>query len=110
MIDWVRVADLRSEIGDDGFGEVIDLFLEETDEVIARLTDQPVSSDIARELHFLKGSALSLGFDDLANLCQEGERRANLGDHALIDVAQVITVYHASKAEFATGLVQILAA
>lgn len=41
MIDWERVADLRSEIGDDGFDEVIALFLEETDEVIARLSARP---------------------------------------------------------------------
>ncbi len=31
------------------------------------------------ELHFLKGSALNLGFADLAALCQDGEKRRGIG-------------------------------
>ena len=36
MIDWGRVKDLRSEIGAEDFSDVVALFLEEADEVIAR--------------------------------------------------------------------------
>ncbi|MDP3961664.1 MAG: Hpt domain-containing protein [Pseudorhodobacter sp.] len=110
MIDWERVADLRSEIGDDGFVEVIALFLEETDEVIARLSARPDPARVERDLHFLKGSALNLGFRALADLCQDGERRAAAGEAALVDVAAVVRAYHASKAAFQSGLAQATAA
>ncbi|WP_040672044.1 Hpt domain-containing protein [Rhodobacter ferrooxidans] len=110
MIEWGRVADLRSEIGDEAFGEVIDLFLEETDEVIARLIERPDLAQIERDLHFLKGSALNLGFCDLADLCQDGERRAAAGDAALVDVGAVVRVYFESKAAFQMGLAQSSAA
>ena len=110
MIDWERVADLRSEIGRDGFDEVIALFLEETDEVIARLGARPEPARIERDLHFLKGSALNLGFSALAALCQDGERRAAAGEAALVDIGAVVRTYQASKAAFQIGLAQASAA
>jgi len=33
MIDWDRVVELCSEIGEEGFGEVVDLFLDEVEGV-----------------------------------------------------------------------------
>lgn len=72
MIDWLRMSELRDEIGQDGFDEVVDVFLEETDEVLARLIQDPLPTQ--EDLHFLKGSALNLGFVAVAQLCQEGER------------------------------------
>ena len=62
MIDWERVADLRSEVGEDDFFEVVDMFLEEVEEVIDRLTSSPEPARFEDDLHFLKGSALNLGF------------------------------------------------
>ena len=115
MIDWTRVSDLRSEIGDDGFAEVTDLFLEETDEVIARLSGSGpigsgVAADIGRDLHFLKGSSLNLGFSDLAALCQDGERRAMAGEGSSVDLARILDCYAASKSGFLRGLAQQSAA
>ncbi|MDP4031368.1 MAG: Hpt domain-containing protein [Pseudorhodobacter sp.] len=110
MIAWEQVADLRSEIGSDGFGEVIAMFLEETDEVITRLTERPDPAQIECDLHFLKGSALNLGFRELAGLCQDGERRAALGDARSVDIAAVVHSYHASKTAFQTGLARSSAA
>ena len=106
MIDWERVSDLESEIGVDGFAEVVDLFLEETDEVIGRLSTAPVARQIGKDMHFLKGSALNLGFTDLAVLCQDGERRAGLDHSVAVDLAAVISVYHESKAAFLMGMAQ----
>ena len=37
MIDWPRVKELREEVGAEGFGEVVDLFIEEVEEVISKL-------------------------------------------------------------------------
>ena len=106
MIDWERVSDLRSEIGDEGFAEVVEIFLEETDDVIARLSAGPPEVQIGQDLHFLKGSALNLGFSHLASLCQDGERRAGLGDAAAIDLAMIIRSYHDSKSAFLMGPAQ----
>lgn len=104
MIDWGRVTDLRSEIGDDGFDEVIDLFLEETDEVAAGLATLDEAAAIAAALHFLKGSALNLGFCDLASLCQDGERLAAAGDHRRIDLARVQRLYRDTRTAFLAQL------
>ena len=49
------------------------------------------------DLHFLKGSALNLGFTDLGTLCHAGEERAARG---LLDgskLAAIVDAYHASR-------------
>ncbi len=99
MIDWMRVDELRAEVGDDGFDEVVDLFLEETDEVIARLTEVD-DADLGRDMHFLKGSALNLGLRELAKMCQDGERLCAAGQASKVDRATLITAYHKAKAAF----------
>ncbi len=104
QIDWKRVDELRSEVGADAFAEVVELFLEEVEEVIARLRSAPGAERLGDDLHFLKGSALNLGFVDVAALCQEGERRAAAGDAAAVDVAAVIESYETSRSAFLAGL------
>ncbi|MAQ85936.1 Hpt domain-containing protein [Psychromarinibacter halotolerans] len=100
MIDWTRVEELKSEIGADAFIEVADLFLEETDEVVVTL-DTPAPDSVVRErLHFLKGSALNLGFQEMADLCSRGERLAAAGQSADVDTAQIVSVYAESKSLF----------
>jgi HPt (histidine-containing phosphotransfer) domain-containing protein len=98
MIDWKRVEELRAEIGADGFAEVADMFLEEADQVVQRLGAGVAAEEVGAQLHFLKGSALNLGLADLALICQDGERKAAAGYGALVDLAQVARVYHASRA------------
>lgn len=100
MIDWARVEELRDEVGAEDFEEVVELFLEEVDEMISRLTDTPDPSTYEADLHFLKGSGLNLGFADFCALCADGERSAMNGDTDSIDISQVITAYHASRAAF----------
>lgn len=102
MIDWDRVANLRAEIGAEDFSEVAAMFLDEADEVVARLRRGGPGPGLEAELHFLKGSALNLGFRELAGLCNDGEKRAAAG--AAVDVARVMQSYAASRAAFATGL------
>ena len=103
MINWDRVTELRDEIGGEDFAEVVTLFLEEADEVALRLPDCTNAKPLENALHFLKGSALNLGFSDLASLCQEGERIAASGS-ADFDVARVVACYDASKTAFESGL------
>jgi len=76
MIDWARVAQLREEIGAEDFSEVIEIFLEEVESEIAPLRQTCTPSQLEAVLHFLKGSALNLGFATFAELCADGETKA----------------------------------
>jgi histidine phosphotransfer protein HptB len=102
VIDWSRVQELKLEIGPDDFEEVVSLFLEEADQTVGSLTSLTEAVSMQHSLHFLKGSALNLGFTELAHLCQEEERRAASGN---TDIAMdaVATVYQRSRVEFLTG-------
>ena len=106
MIDWERVADLRAEVGEEDFAEVVELFLEEVEEVVARLRAAPNPARFEDDLHFLKGSALNLGFRSFSGLCQTGEKQAATGQAAAVNIVQVLASYEASKQEFLNGLPQ----
>jgi len=102
MINWERVNELRDEVGAEDFKEVVDLFLEEVEEVLERLRDKPDPSRFEEDLHFLKGSALNLGFTALGDLCQKGERQPEA-----VDFGSILKIYEASKAEFLTSAVDL---
>ena len=73
MINWDRVDELRHEVGPEDFNEVIELFLEEVDDTISTLGMCDGNRTLEEQLHFLKGSALNIGFSDFASLCHAGE-------------------------------------
>ena len=104
MIDWPRVKELREEVGAEDFGEVVDLFLEEVEEVIERLNGLEDRSTLEQDLHFLKGSALSLGFQAFSALCQDGERQSAQGQADTVDVPSIIAEYQSSKTAFISEL------
>ncbi|WP_081536067.1 Hpt domain-containing protein [Rhodovulum sp. P5] len=95
MIDWARIDELRSEVGEDAFGEVLDLFLEEVDEVIARLPQTTDPETLAGELHFVRGSALNLGLRDFCGLCRDIEDRLAGGQP--VELGPLVTCYAESK-------------
>lgn len=101
MIDWMRVTELRTEIGAEDFTEVVDLFLEEVDAGMAELGSDP--DHLEEQLHALKGSALNLGFSDFAALCQAGETRAASGQGD-IDLDALRATYDVSMTAFLEGL------
>lgn len=103
MIDWDRVAELQEEVGQDGFCEVVALFLEETDEVVARLARHETAQELGCDLHFLKGSALNLGLRALAQLCQEGERLCEGGTADRVNLPTLRRLYEESKAALRLG-------
>ena len=74
LVDETRLRALREEVGDDGYDEVLALFLAESDEAVGRLEVWAGGEIPGAELHFLKGIALNLGFDDLAALCRKAEK------------------------------------
>ncbi|MFX0545485.1 Hpt domain-containing protein [Roseovarius sp. S1116L3] len=104
MIDWARIAELRSEIGADDFAEVVELFLEEVEGEITQLLPGADAQTLESRLHFLKGSALNLGFTTFSSLCQHGESAAADGRTDAVDLPATIASYHAAKAEFLSGL------
>ena len=104
MIDWDRIEELRAEIGQEDFGEVVDIFLEEVEEGLARLRAATTAEALAAEFHFLKGSALNLGFQSFSTLCQAGETAASEGSYSKADIDAILSCYEASKKAFEQGL------
>jgi len=100
MIQWARVSELYEEIGADDFDEVVDLFLEEVEEVIGRLRTGPDHARLEEDLHFLKGSALNLGFEQFSQLCQQGETLSSENRAADVQLADILNCYDMSKARF----------
>lgn len=108
MIQWSRVRQLRDEVGADEFDEVVEIFLDEVQEVIAKMRNDTARTEMEQNLHFLKGSALSFGFDTFSKLCQDGERRAAAGESEAVDLDEIFTAYDDAKALFQAGLDQNL--
>lgn len=109
MIDWERLNELRDEIGPEDLADVVSVFLDETDEVIAGIRGLGAGQMESR-LHFLKGSALNLGLTAFADLCQEGEKRAAAGLPDPVDLDRLVALYHSSKSTFLGALAQGTAA
>lgn len=102
MIDWSHIDELKADMGD-SFDEIVEVFLEEVDDSIAKLAASD-SAGLASCLHFLKGAALNLGFTEFAALCSTGEVQADSGAAAQVDVARVRICYQKSRQEFVAGL------
>lgn len=104
MIDWSRTRTLRAEIGAEDFDEVVALFLDEVDEAIDDLCRRTAGDEVAAGLHFLKGSALNLGFSALASQCQAGEAALRADEAGAVDTAAIAATYAASREAFLGGL------
>lgn len=100
MIDWHRVTELKTDVLGDDFAEVFLLFLEEVEEVLSRLRENTDLSKFEEDFHFLKGSAVNVGFTEFGELCQAAEKAASSGEAARIDVESVIAAYEASVSAF----------
>lgn len=103
MIDWTRVSDLKEEVGEEDFDMILGIFEEEVNEVVARLRTTTDRSRMAEDLHFLKGSALNLGFTAVGRLCEVGERLGAEGRIAEFDLQALLDAYDASWGVFRRG-------
>ena len=93
MLDLDQLETLQAEIGADGYAEVADLLVCEIADGITALGTQPTGADLSAQFHYLKGSALNLGFRDFAALCAQGEQ----GEQGLpVDTAALQQVFDAS--------------
>ncbi len=95
MIDWCKIRELMDEIGDSDFPDVARMFLSDTDAAIARLG---ATQNIGDALHYIKGSALTMGFSELATLCQLGENAASAG--APVDLDALRSCFERSRDRF----------
>lgn len=86
----------------------MELFLEEVEEVVTRLKQDADVNELENDLHFLKGSAMNLGFSEFSALCQDGELRAAEGRGDEINLSKVVECYTVSKIAFVTDLPQVL--
>jgi len=96
MIDWQQAATLREEIGDEGFEDVLALYLQETEATLASF-GRP-GADAPALLHALRGSALTIGFAALAEMCGRLEAEARRG--LPVQSAAVAGCYAMSRAIF----------
>lgn len=100
MIDWGHVRELHREIGPHCFDEVQDIFLDEVGAIIARLRHGADGAALGADLHALKGSVITLGFVEVARLCQQGEVLVSQGHGSDVDVDGVVQAYHHSLGLF----------
>ncbi len=70
MIDWERIEDLRREVGQKDFADVVGLFFEEIDCSLPEVFELTEPDEIRDLLYFIRDSALNLGFFELARLCE----------------------------------------
>lgn len=110
VIDWERVRNLREEVGDESFRDVVAVFLDEVEQVIVQFRTGLAAEQIESALHFLKGGAMILGFAELGTKCDEGERLASAGRSAEVDLPSIVQLYEASRQEFVSALDAKLAA
>lgn len=104
MIDWSQVAQLRQDVGVEDFGEVLDIFFEEVEEVTAQIAQAIPPGDLGKHLHFLKGSASNLGFTEFSEACQKGETLCDKGAENQVNIPEILTVYSGSKQAFFSGI------
>lgn len=107
MIDWSHVDGLRIDLAE-GFDELVEVFLDEVDSAMARLSPDLAPGQMASDLHFLKGAALNLGFTAFADLCSQGEIRAGRGGR--VETAPIREIFSASRRAFVQGLAERRAA
>lgn len=110
MIDWQRVWELRDEVGAENFDEVVDLFLFEVEDELTKLREGGDNSALEARLHFLRGSAMNLGFEAFSQICLAGELAAGNGSDADIHIDNVLKCYVLSKSEFLQRMERIAAA
>ena len=100
MINWAHVAELYAEFGEDGFAEVLKVFMSEVTEGLVALEVAQSPIEHQNSFHFLKGAALNLGFEEVAALCDEGEILATRSEDFIKQKAEVMILFPATFTRF----------
>jgi len=102
MIDWNRVNELRTEVGKEDFGDVLDMFFDEVAEVLVGLGNGG-SEATKRDLHFLKGSAMNIGLAEVSALCLNFELALIADPDGAVDLNAIRRTFQASKDVLVAG-------
>ena len=102
MIDWDRVNELKAEVGEEDFAEVVALFFEEIEESVARLPDVKDAEPLAHALHFLRSVSLNHSNQSVMASNSPRSRRlsnitATLGQTKMIKIATTLVPITARK-------------
>ncbi|RCW88147.1 Hpt domain-containing protein [Paracoccus lutimaris] len=103
MLDWDRISELRGEVGDAEFQVILEMFLDEVESAMMRLSAKDPKR-LETSLHFLKGCAWNLGFSAFGGLCDEEERRAADGHAEDVGIDGLLACYSESKKAMMRGL------
>ncbi|MBP8932029.1 MAG: Hpt domain-containing protein [Paracoccus sp.] len=103
MLDWGRISELRGEVGDAEFQVILEMFLDEVESAMMRLSAGDAKR-LETSLHFLKGCAWNLGFAAFGSLCDEEERRAASGQAHEVSIEGLMNCYSESKKTMMRGL------
>ncbi|MEJ6393086.1 Hpt domain-containing protein [Gymnodinialimonas sp. 2305UL16-5] len=107
VVDWDRLNELKSDIGEEDFADVAMLFVSELTEHLDRLTAAPDAAS-AEDFHFLRGSAANLGFLSLVKACSIAESACISGQP--VDLVGVRTAFDAAMAEVSPKMPELSAA
>ena len=107
MLDWGRISELRGEVGDAEFQVILEMFLDEVESAMMRLSAKDPKR-LETSLHFLKGCAWNLGFVRFGAICDAGERLARAAPSE-VDLEAIFLGYAESRAAFIAGLHAIAA-
>ncbi|MEH6674258.1 Hpt domain-containing protein [Sulfitobacter sp.] len=103
MIDWEQISVLKEAVGPSAFEEIIVVFFLEVEEAKSKLRDSRATKTIRDTLHFVKGSALSLGFIEFSEHCLRAEKELALGKSMQPLIEDLFTIYEKSKLQFLTS-------
>ncbi|MBT8458915.1 MAG: Hpt domain-containing protein [Boseongicola sp.] len=99
MIDWDRVLELKSEVGEDVFGEIIEMFFEEVREALNELS-QVRGNALEERLHFIKGCALNIGLREVSELCRIAESSTRDSASDTINLEDIRRAFENSVVQF----------
>ena len=98
MVNWDRITELQEEVGEEDLAEVLALFCEEVEEALGALSTADAGT-LKSQLHFLKGSALNIGLDQVSTLCREAEQSLAGDPQSVIAVEAIRTAYENARVE-----------
>ena len=100
MIDWIRIDELRDEVGQDDFGDIVGVFFEEVQEALENLRRSDTVVTLLGQLHFLQGSALNLGFSNFAAICRNEENSLQKDSSHTVEIDKICGAFSSSKQQF----------
>ncbi|MBT0957679.1 Hpt domain-containing protein [Alphaproteobacteria bacterium KMM 3653] len=79
MADWDQLKDLQEMLGTEDCLVLVDMFEAEAKPVLGQFHKGDTLNSPDQDLHFIKGSALNLGLNKLADACAELENTVATG-------------------------------